>query len=287
MKFKKILSILILIIIVMIAITGCKLNPEDVKLKKSFEIKNYVKKYFGSAKIINTKKEKINITYTLKDNQDHFTYSCTSYASSISIDGSVFGYNENTYCDFDKNYQKYILDKLNLNNIYNSYYYDYKTLCSVMYNNETEILKNKDNLIQNIKNIDKRKYFINYKIQVYNDKEYLGSIGIKDSKFINADDEKIELMTYKFAVAVQNTTDDTSGIKYLYNKREQYKNIEKLNIEWLNDKEVSEDDWITLYYFEYEGKTYFIIDKQVYIKDQDGFKRNYYNGDYTSYWFKD
>ena len=289
MKFKKILSLLSLIIMI-IAIAGCESNPEDVKLKSSNDIKKYVNKNYGKAKLINTQKEENSITDTLEDNQYQFTYTCNSYASGINIDGSNFGYNENTSCDFDSNYQKYILDKLNLNNIYTTQMYslsdDYKIIFSVKYDNEDEIVKNKDELVQSIKNIDKRKYFINYRIKVYNDKEYLGSIGIKDSKFINVDDENIKQMTYEFAVAVHNTTNDTNGIKYLYHKKEQYKNIEKLNMEWLYNKNVNEDDWVTLYYFEYEGKIYFIINEQVYINNEDGFKKNYYNGNYTSYWFK-
>lgn len=291
MKLRKSFSFLFLTIIVIVAVTGCESNPEDVKLKSSFDIKLYANMHFGNAKLINKNNEHNSITYTLKDNQYHFTYTCTSYASGIGIDGTNFGYNENTSCDFDLNYQKYILDKLNLNNIYNTliiqYTDNYQILFSVKYNNEEEILKNKDKLIKSIKRIDKRKYFKNYRIEVYNDKECLGSIGIKDSEFIKNDDQNIKNMTYSFAVAVHNTTNDTSGIKFLYYKREQYKNIEKLNMKWLYDKQISEDDWITVYYFEYEGKTYFIIDKQAHVENEDGFKRNYYDGDYTSYWFKE
>ena len=54
MKIKKILSLLFFIIIT-IAISGCESNPEDVKLKSSKDIKKYVNKYYGSAKLINTK----------------------------------------------------------------------------------------------------------------------------------------------------------------------------------------------------------------------------------------
>ena len=89
---------------------------------------------------------------------------------------------------------------------------------------EKSAINDKKRVIEKIKKVDKRKFFLNYNIKIYDDEEnYLGIYNIKTGKYINKYEEKIDKMTYSFAVIVHKTTSDLSGIKYLYYKKILYK----------------------------------------------------------------
>ena len=291
---KRIIKGISTLIVIMFSIitTGCTSDKSKIKLLSQKEILKYVKRNYGTAIIEDENRTDDSAEYTLLDKEYNFKYTCTSYKKEICIDASCSGnYERKTSCDFEENYKKYIEQKLNLNNIveiYSSSNLD-KVLLSLHYSNEDEAKNDIKNVINKIKSIDKRNYFVDYNIKIYdtNEKEIgkeIGVYNIKTGKYISMYDENIEQMTYSFAVVVHGTTNDKSGIKFLYYKKVQYKDVEGLKMEWLHDKSIKDDDWTVAYYFDYKGTTYFIIPDIVFIEYEDGIDRNHYSEKYTNYW---
>lgn len=280
---KKIL-LLIIIPLLLFNITGCKFNKEDVKLKDEKSIIKHARTNYGKATLINKENSQEKIIYTLKDNEHKFTYECSSYISNVCIDADCADiYYETTSCDFDENYQKYILDTLNLDNVYNKHLgHDY--LFSLKYENEKQAKKELKNIAKKIKKIDKRKYFSNYNIKVYDNSGYIGIYDLKNNKYVNRYEEAIDQMTHNFAVEVNHNSGNFDGIKFLYYKRIQYKDVERLQLEWLYKKNMTNEDWTTAYYFDYYGKTYFMLDDKVFIPE-NVFGIYIADKNYTSYWF--
>ena len=292
---KRIIIMLSTLIVIVLSIitTGCTSDKSKIKLLNQKDILKYVKRNYGTAIIEDKNITDDSAKYTLSDKEYNFKYNCTSYKKEICIAASCSGnYERKTSCDFEENYKKYIVDKLNLNNIveiYSNPNLD-KILLSLHYASEADAKNDINNVIKKIKSIDKRNYFVDYNIEIYDtneqeiDKEF-GVYNIKTGEYTSVYDKNIEQMTYSFAVVVHGTTNDKSGIRYLYYKRVQYKDVEGLKMEWLHDKSIKADDWTVAYYFDYKGTTYFIIPDIVFIENEDGIDRNHYSEQFTNYWF--
>lgn len=282
------------IVLLLISITGCKSKKEEVNFKTEKEIVQYASKEYGKAKYISKESGTDLIKYTLQDNEYKFNYECTSGISQVCIDATCAGlYFETTKCDFYYSYKKYILDTLNLDNIYENFHQNYPSnsglkefIFAVNYENEEKAKKSVGSIAKRITDIDTRKYLSNYYIALYdNNNTYFGAYNITTNKYINRYDDAVDSMTHAFATEVNKNSGNLDGIKYLYYKRIQYKDVEKLQIEWLNRENVTAEDWTTAYYFEYYGKTYFMLDDEVFITDENIFNRYISDEYYTSYWF--
>ena len=293
MNYRVKLFNLIIFLILVLIITGCRTDKSKIKLLNKKEILNYVKYNYGIAHIQGINKSVDSIDYSLLDDEYNFIYTCTSYKKEVCVAASCSGYYERELsCDFEEKYQKYIIQKINLNNIveiYSNPNLD-KVLLSLHYSNEDAAKKDIKNVINKIKKIDKRNYFGDYNIEIYDTNEQeigkeIGIYSIKTGKYTSMYDKNIEQMTYAFAVVVHGTTNNKSGIKFLYYKKVQYKDVEGLKMEWLHDKSIKEDDWTVAYYFDYKGTTYFIIPDIVFIENEDGIDGNHYSEEYTNYWF--
>ena len=282
------------IVLLLISMTGCKSKKEEVKLKSEKEIVQYASKEYGKAKYISKESGTDLIKYTLQDNEYKFNYECTSSITQFCIDGSCAeSYFETTTCNFDDSYQNYILDTLNLDNIYKNFYQNYPNnsgskefIFAVNYENEEEAKKSVGSIAKRVTDIDTRKYLSNYYIALYdNNNTYFGVYNITTNKYISRYDAAVDSMTHAFATEVNKNSGNLDGIKYLYYERIQYKDVEKLQMEWVYKKNVTSEDWTTAYYFEYYGKTYFMLDDKVFITDENIFDRYIADKYYTSYWF--
>ena len=282
----------LIVIMFSIIITGCTSDKSKIKLLSQKDILKYVKRNYGTAIIEDENRTDDSVEYALLDKEYNFKYTCTSYKEEICIAASCSGnYERKTSCDFEENYRKYIERKLHLNNIveiYSSPNLD-KVLLSLHYLNEDAAKNDIKNVINKIKSIDKRNYFVDYNIDIYdtNKREIgkeIGTYNIKTGKYTSTYDKNVEQMTYYFAAVVNGSTNDKSGIRYLYYKKLQYKDVEGLKMEWLHDKSIKDDDWTVAYYFDYKGTTYFIIPDIVFIENEDGIDGNHYSEEYTNYW---
>ena len=165
------------LIVLSIIITGCENNPENVKLKNKDEIIKYAKSNFGKVKYVKDEINDNSITYTLKDSEYNFLYTCESYASSFGIDGDSFGYYEKTKCDFEDKYRSLINTNLYKEGIMASNCSDsYCLFDSISFYDASKVAKI-------IKKIDRRKYFKDYYIKTYNGLS-LGKYYIYSGKYI-------------------------------------------------------------------------------------------------------
>lgn len=291
---KKKIMIYTICIVTIFGLCGCAAKKENVKLKTEREIVKYASNKYGKAIYVSKKQKNDSIKYTLQDKEYKFNYECSSSITQFCIDGSCAeSYFETSNCYFDRAYQQFILDKLDLNNIYENFSKNYpsnsstnKFIFAVKYENEKVAKANVAKLAKKFKKIDKRKYFKDYHIAIYdNNDNYLGIYNTTLNKYINRYEEAAEGMTYSFATVVNHRNDNLDGIKYLYYKRIQYKDVENFKIEWLQKSDVTAEDWTTAYYFDYKGRTYFMLDDKVFITDQSIFNRYIADEYYTSYWF--
>lgn len=271
--------------------TGCKTKKEEVKLKSKAEIEQYASKKYGKANCISKNVNTDFIKYTLQDEEYNFKYECSSSITNLCIDSSCSNiFHETTKCDFDNAYKKYIQKTIKLDNIYKGFYKNYsdgqKIIFALNYESE-EIAQNSISTIaKKVIQLDTRKYLSDYYIAIYdNNNTYLGIYNITTNKYINRYDAAVDKMTQAFATEVNHNNNNLNGIKYLYYKRIQYKDVENLQIQWLNKDNVTEEDWTTAYYFEYNNNIYFMLDDKVFIEDKNIFNRYIADKYYTSYWF--
>lgn len=287
------LLICTLFVLLMVPMMGCASDKDDTELKSANEICNYAAKEFGKASIVAVEKDDAthSVTYTLQDDELGFQYLITSYADEIVFDAANTGFfTELSYNDFEEKYQNYLLSQLDLNNICSRTITPNRAgkfmLFSVSCQAAEAIKPDISAIICKIKEIDTRGYFGEYCIGVYDEDEcYLGSFAISNGEFTDCYEEYIEQMTYKFAVETNQNSGDLNGITYLYFERLQYKNVERLKLEWLYRENATPDDWTTAYYFDYNNETYFMLDDIVYIDDEEEIVGNHYGKNYTSYWF--
>jgi len=269
------------------------------KLKTKQEMSDYAKKNFGSAIVVKEESSVSEsdsnakaINYTMQDDEYKFNYTCTTSLSKLCIDNSCTNdYLEGTDCNFKWKYIEYIKNNVDIGNKYdtkdnNSYSSD-DILMYVKYGNEEEAKDEASKISKIIKDIDNRNYFKNYYVGVFDlNNVYIGAIDIDNGIYKNIYEENIKKMTYEFAATVNYNNSKLDGITYLYYKRVQYKDVERLKLEWLDSDKITGDDWTTEYFFDYYGTTYFEIPDYVYIKDAEGINGSHYSEYYTSYWFK-
>ena len=125
MRKKKILLYLLFTLVVLY-LGGCSAKKENVKLKNQKEIIQYASNKYGEVIYISKETNDDLIKYSLQDKEYKFNYECTSSIEQFCIDGSCAEtYFETTTCNFDVNYKKFILDTLNLDNIYEDYITNY------------------------------------------------------------------------------------------------------------------------------------------------------------------
>lgn len=271
--------------------TGCKTKKEEVKLKSKIEIEQYASKKYGKANCISKNVNTDFIKYTLQDKEYNFKYECSSSITNLCIDSSCSNiFHETTKCNFDNAYKKYIQKTIKPDNIYKDFNKNYsdgqKIIFALNYESE-EIAQNSISTIaKKVIQLDTRKYLSDYYIAIYdNNNTYLGIYNITTNKYINRYDAAVDKMTQAFATEVNHNNNNLNGIKYLYYKRIQYKDVEKLQMQWLNKNNITEEDWTTAYYFEYYGNIYFMLDDKVFIEDKSIFNRYIADKYYTSYWF--
>ena len=293
-------------------ITGCGCSREAERPKNEKEIVKYAKdQQYGEAKVSETvTKTDDYAEYILKDVEYGFTYTCKSYVDEFRVDGAGFGlYSDVTNCEFDEPYRKYIYATLGIEDLVSGYYPGHFTF---YFESEEDAMERLPKIVTQIQQIDKnRQYFVKHsgkygsndhsQILVYDkEKHYFGSVDIPTGKYQNKYEEQIENRKRDFAIAVYGIRSGTAaseeGITYLYYKQVQYKDVEGLNLEWLDNSKITGDDWTTAYYFDFDGKTYFIIGATVNVPASEALRsdyglnykeRGYYNRSYTNYIFAD
>ena len=282
---------LLYLMMVALLMSGCVSSKEGVALKNETDMVDYATLKYGKAEYVSHDVTDNFIKYTLRDSEYKFNYECISKVEQVCVDGTCTGkYKETTLCNFDEFYKKYIIDSLKLKNQYTDFAQNYgcKTSClfALNYENAEENEKNIGDVSAQFKQLDKRNYYADQNIAIYdNDNNYLGIYRIDSNKYINRYDEAINTITSAFAYEVNSNDSDLTGITYVRYERKKYQDIEKFDMIWLNNDMKSSQDLVTVYYFEYNNEEYFMLDEKVFINDKTVFGRVISDKYYTNYWY--
>jgi len=264
-----------ILIIPLALLTPCSFSEKNIKLATKKQMQEYVNTNYGKADFVRSSEnqnEHIKY-YTFSDSQYGFEYSSSSYASAISVDGSVFGYTEEKSSDFDEKYYEYIKnqiaeDILKLEKDYNfqTEWLDYPCDDAFAYvrfqenyseSNTAEAMQSFGKLVSDI---DTRQYY-NY-IYAYDvNNNPAGKFDFVQKKYINQEESDIQFF-------MENAEIICGGkVEYLYSETMIIKDIPGIEnhslAHILGQKEKTLDDSATLYYFEYKGEKYFICDVNV------------------------
>lgn len=281
---------LLCLMMVLLLMSGCVSSKEKVKLKNETDIVDYATSKYGKAEYVSHNVTDDFIKYTLRDSEYKFDYECISKVKQVCMDATCTDmYTETTSCNFDESYKKYIIDSLKLQNEYPGFTQNYgcKSLClfALNYENAEENEKNIEDISIRFKQLDKRNYFANQNIAIYdNDNNYLGIYRMDSNKYINRYEEAINTITSAFAYEVNSDNGDLTGISYVRYERKKYQDIEDFELIWLNDDTISSQDLVTVYYFKYNNEEYFMLDEKVFINDKTVFGRTIADKYYTNYW---
>lgn len=288
-----------MILLMVASMAGCADSADGVKLKSERDVIRYAAKNFGKATVVKSEEntQSNRITYTMKDKEHGFQYEIASTATEFGLLGSHSGkYFETTTDTFRENYYDFIISQFDSQQILlekGLLEGKYVMLFGILCESEDTAEKEGKKFVKKVNKIDKRGYFADGCIGIYNsDQEFIGICSLEDATLETGSaaamyDFEIQQMMYKFAVVVHKTTNDLSGITYLYSKEIQYKDVERLNMEWLCRDDKTLEDWTTIYYFDYNGTEYFMLNDRVTIINEPGFQGTHYSQLYTSYWFTD
>lgn len=281
----------LLIALLALMVTGCVTNKEDIKLMSEKEAASYAKKAFGKAEVVSTETAEDAVIYTLQDAEYGFTYTLRHSVFRVVIDASVTDfYDDSISSDFDWAYRQYILGKIHPDNIARDVLGANRAGNDVLvwlnYSGEAEAKAKLPRMADQIRGIDKRGYFKEYGIGACAGETNLGTYYMSVDKYVSAAEDYVEQMTRHFAVEVNRNSGDLSGITYLYYEAVQFKDVDRLQMEWLHDQDASPEDWTYCYHFDYKGNTYFMLDDIVFIEDAPDIRGNHYSDYYTSFWFE-
>lgn len=287
---RKVMALCLCVCLVLVGLAGCKTSIEDFTLMDEKDAARYARKNFGKAEVISSDTSEDTVIFTLQDEEYGFTYTIRHYIYQIVIDASVTQfYDDSISSDFPIKYRDYILGEIAPDNIardaMGSNRAGNDVLAWLNYSGEAEAKAKLPRVADQIRSIDTRGYFKEYGIGAYAGETNLGTYYMGTDTYVSAADDYAEQMTYRFAVETNHNSSDLSGITYLYCERVQFKDVERLHMQWLHDKEATPEDWTYSYYFDYKGETYFMLDDLVFIKDGEGIEGNHMSAYYTSYWF--
>ena len=111
---RKLHYLLVVVVILSFLLTGCKQNPEEVRIKSESEIKKYASREYGKASLIRTVETDDERTCYFMDEEYGFQYYITSYVHGISkfpTVGGVWGYEERVNSNYEDEYLNMILNK--------------------------------------------------------------------------------------------------------------------------------------------------------------------------------
>lgn len=260
-KFSLILLVIVLVILL------CSCSPAT----KS-EIMRYAKNNYGEAELINTEEiSEDEIIYYLKDSEYGFEYYINSAVKDIGLDGAKFGEIESKDSNFSVVYYSYITENLNdefakLEDIYNVeiikdniYCGDENILIEINY--KTDNLQTAPSLSKKVndlyKSYDSRHYWEEIRTYVYDkNKEQIGCYDFENDMWMTPEQERDDFYIEKAEWL-------NSDAVYLRKEEKLFKDT-GLSLDdvadVLGEDSPTENSVVTYYYFEVDGKEFFLAD---------------------------
>lgn len=262
-------------------LTGCAMSANDVKLHTKEEMQKIVDKRYGDAEFVSMEenKEKHYRTFTYRDAKYGFTYQVTSHPNSVGMDGSTFYYDgAGVYYYYEEPFIAYFVEQERENFAKHGIEIDenLKFVEKLSYPTGKKFaLKNKllitspEDYEEDAKFVMERVHAyktvpettLDYELKIYSREEikYLGTL--KGSGFSTAESERID-----YFMQQARELGGISDVKYLRTEKKKVSEVPGLSEQNRYEKRSN----VTVYYFEYEGEEYFIVDLWVAQKGDNG-----------------
>lgn len=274
----------LILLLISLAIVLCSCSPATKR-----EIMRYVKDEYGEAELI--EKEEVSedeIIYHLKDEEYGFEYYVKSSVNDILIDGAKFGESESKHSNFNSKYYEYITEQIQneLSKLEEEYQVDivtssenydsslitYHTFADVYY--RIDDLQTAPKLAKAVndlyKSYDERDYWKNNITEVYS--KYENEIGAYYLEYNRWEPTQTE-NDYFYILQSKSLNGDSV---YIRKEERLFKDI-GLSLDDVADvsgeDKPTEDTVVTYYYFDLDGKEFFIAD--VAVDSDFGYYTNY------------
>lgn len=270
-RFGKMLAGCIMFLGMGILLSGCSLSRNSVKLHSVDEMLDIVGERYGDAKFVSMTEDKKNHLriFTFQDTKYGFTYQVTSHPNSVGMDGSTFYYDgAGIYYSYEEPFIAYFVEQERENFAKHGIEIDedLKFVEKLSYPTTKKFsLKNKL-LITSPEEYEEDAKFVmerihayktvpettlDYELKVYSSEkiDYLGTL--KGTGFSTAESERIEYFMYQ-----AQELGGITGVKYLRTEKKKVSEVPGLSEQNRYEKRSN----VTVYYFEYEGEEYFIVD---------------------------
>ena len=272
------ISLVFLLVVLVIFLCSCSPATKS-------EIMKYAKKEYGRAEIIDIDEvSEDEIIYHLKDKEYGFEYYIKSAVNDILIDGAKFGEVENKYSNFSVEYYSYIAEKLDdrlveLENKYNVEIIEPKVSSGdndllIDINYKIDDTQTAPTLAKNVndlyKEYDSRGYWKVVRTYVYDkNKEKIGCYDLKYDVWMTPENEEDYFYIEKAKML-------NSKAVYLRKESKLFKDtgLTLDDVSKVIGKELpTENSTVTYYYFEVDGKEFFLAD--VLVNPNDRWYSNY------------
>ncbi|MBQ9490257.1 MAG: hypothetical protein IJU80_10035 [Lachnospiraceae bacterium] len=252
-------------------LTGCTLDKKSVKLHTKEEMQKIVDERYGDAELVSIEEneEKHYRIFTYRDTKYGFTYQVTSHPNAVGMDGSTFYYDgAGIYYSYEEPFLSYFYEQEK-----ETFARQGIELCEEMgfpSNFEYPVnrkfcLKSKE-LFSSPEQYGEDMKFVwdrvhaykvvpettgNYELNVYNSEqaEFLGTL--KEDGFVTALEQRIE-----YYMQQAESLGGIQGVTYLRCEKKKVSEVPGLSDQVLYEKK----NTVTVYYYSYEGKEYFIVD---------------------------
>jgi hypothetical protein len=265
MKTKLIGIIFIMLICTLFA--GCMPVEAMVQPDTVAEIREYVRNEYGGADLLYYEESDKSMLYHFKDRQFGFEYNVISSITPVTLDNTIFGYEETKKSNFLENYKKCLWGKLILDDVPECVsvdYFDsstedattlgYITVPDKFYTDEGATVA--FNIGRQLRTLDYRR-FLYLDMLVIRDKsgEYLGYFDMEGGKVIVS--EHTARNYFVFHIEDILNTEDVVMFESEHMYLRDVPGLENVKLE----KDLNPDEHIvTVYYFISENKWYFIAD---------------------------
>ncbi len=267
------------------ALSLCSCSPATKE-----EVIKYAEENFGEVEYIRTQEDGDKaIIYYFQDKEYGFEYYVESKVKDINIDGSKFGESESKYSDFDKKYYAYVLGQVDseLTGLESSYgvdirdgfsldiQLDYKyNFAEIYYTSDStstapEVAKKVNGLFAKY---DTRGYWENMDVAVFDNKgEKIGSYSYKYDQWMTPEEENDAY--YIEIIKMWNPK-----AEYIRKEQVLFKDtgLDLADVEvTLGNEPPTENTVYTYYYFEVDGKEYFMANILIYDGQRSDWFTNY------------
>ena len=279
---KAVLGLLAVFLAVVLA--GCAGSPDKVKLMTRKQIIKYCGEEFGACELVGVHEVGSRRECTLRDVEKGFTYTFSSYAAPVGLDGAVFGYTESHGSMFPDAYMSDFLstyDGLFLEFEANGCSADMDGFHRVLAGPDEKIVDFGEAVYRAMVEYDTRKYWTE------EDRVFLEGLDGSDlgqysvgRGYLDQDTVENEWLLDRAAGNMGVPVDKLSMVSWEFSRYDSLPGHDKTARVSVVGTDNDTRDVCRVVWFTYKGETYFVADVVVYAMIPGNYGRTRYFGDF-------